>query len=101
MDSVVGVHLCHNAAKNLLDFEQKFVILGTSKAADGLLPPTRLYSKRAHSFNSQALVCEIFEGNRMCYRIKIISFAFMTCFCVLLLLKKLTRTCCCQPIEFA
>ena len=42
--------------KNLLDFEQKFVILGTTKAAEGLLPPTRSYSERAHSSNGQALV---------------------------------------------
>ena len=42
--------------KNLLDIEQKFVILGTTKAAEGILPPTRSYSERAHSSNGQALV---------------------------------------------
>ena len=45
--------------KNLLDIEQKFAILGATKAAEGLLPPTRLHSKRAHSSNGQALVREI------------------------------------------
>ena len=47
--------------KYLLDIEQKFVILGTSKTAEGLPQPTRLYSKRAHSSNGQALVRE-FSG---------------------------------------
>ena len=42
--------------KNLLDIEQKFAILGTSKAADGLPQPTRSYSERAHSSNCQALI---------------------------------------------
>ena len=42
--------------KNLLDFEQKFAILSTSKTADGLPQPTHSYSGRAHSSNGQALV---------------------------------------------
>ena len=45
--------------KNLLDIEQKFVILGTSKADEGLPQPTRLHSRRVHSSNGQALVREL------------------------------------------
>ena len=47
--------------KYLLDIEQKFVILCTSKAADGLPQPTRSYSERAHSSYGQALVRDLLK----------------------------------------
>ena len=47
---------CSLFEKKLLDIEQKFAILGATKTVEGLLPPTRLYSRRAHSSNGQALV---------------------------------------------